>query len=128
MDSELIGCIIGTMGISQLPLSFSMWMQEARYLEYYSDTLGLSEVDLSKVIGVLDGRLVWGGSDFGAAVDARSVILINAHVLTAEVGGVGTWLDLNERIRLVDEVLTYREEAFGSPDDWCICCPWRFSK
>ena len=104
-----------------------MSIREARYLQYHSDTLGLSVVDLSKVVGVSDGRLVWGGSDFGASVDAGSVGLMNAHVLTAEVGGVGTWLDLNERIRSVDEVLTYREEAFGSPNKRCICCSWRFS-
>ena len=123
MDSELIGCIVGTMQIDRLQSSrVDMSIREARYLRYFSSTHGMSQVDLSKVVGVLDGRLVWGGSDFGAGVDAGSVGLMNAHVLTAEIGGVRAWIDLNERIRQVDEVLTYREEGFGSPGEGCMCC------
>ena len=129
MDRELIGYVVGTMQIDRLELSrVDMSLRDARYLQYFSYELGLSEVDLSKVIGVSGGRLVFGGSDFGTAVDAGRVRLVNGHTLTAEIGGVEAWIDLNERIRSVDEVLKYREEGYGSADEQCICCSWRYSK
>ncbi|KAA8910251.1 hypothetical protein FN846DRAFT_553197 [Sphaerosporella brunnea] len=115
--------------VDRLELSrIDMSLREQRYLQYFSDELGLSEVDLSKVIGVSGGRLVFGGSDFGTAVDAGSVRLVNGHTLTAKIGGAEAWIDLNERIRSVDEVLRYREGGYGGVDERCICCSWRFSK
>jgi len=115
------------MRIYRLELNrFEMSLRERRYLQYFSCRLGLSEIDLSKVIGVSGGSLVFGGKEFGAMVDAGSVLLVNDHMLTAKIGGVKTWLDLNGRIRTVDEVLRYSEEGYGSADEGCICCSWRF--
>lgn len=100
-----------------------MSIRDARYLQYFSDCLGLSEVDLSEVIGVSDeGQLLFGGSGFKDAVDAGSVMLINGHTLSARIGGILRALDLNERIQTVDEVLKYSEEGYGEMQGRCFCC------
>ncbi|KAF8157168.1 hypothetical protein B0H34DRAFT_808438 [Crassisporium funariophilum] len=111
--------------IERLELSrIDMSMRDKRYLQYFSDVKGLSEIDLSEVVGISDRKLVFGGRNFGSQVDKGSVMLINGHTLQAKVRGVETTLDLNKRIRSVDEVLKYSEAGYGVPGEICFCCSW----
>ncbi|KAK6359821.1 hypothetical protein TWF696_000956 [Orbilia brochopaga] len=114
--------------IDRLELSrIDMSLRDGRYLQYFSDDIGLTEVDLFPIIGVDDGNLVFGRSGLETEVDAGSVRLVNGHTLQAKIGGVTKYLDLNRNIRTEDEVLTYRADGYpGAADDLCICC--RFSR
>ncbi|KAF3923399.1 hypothetical protein ABW21_db0205889 [Orbilia brochopaga] len=110
--------------IDRLELSrVDMALRDGRYLQYFSDDVGLSEVDLFPVIGVYDGNLVFGRSGLETQVDTGSVRLINGHTLQTKIGGATRWLDLNRNIRIEDEVLTYRANGYpGAEDELCICC------
>jgi hypothetical protein len=95
-------------------------IRDARYLQHVSADGRLSEVDLWKVIGISDeGHLVFGGSGFWSAVDARSMMLVNGHTLLARIDGILRGLDLNERIQSVDGVLKYTEKECPAG---CLCC------
>ncbi|KAJ6260615.1 hypothetical protein Dda_4841 [Drechslerella dactyloides] len=114
--------------IDRLELSrIDMALRDGRYLQYFSDEIGLTEVDLYPIVGVRDGNLVFGRSGLETGVDAGSVGLTNGHTLHAKIAGVTRYLDLNRNIRTEDEVLTYRADGYpGAADEFCICC--RFAR
>jgi len=88
-----------------------MSLRDGRWLQYFSDDLGLSELDLSRYIGNDDGKLVWGSTDFHLTTSRAQ--LINGHVLAARVYRtdghtlVDSWINLDTYIHCDDEVLVY---------------------
>ncbi|KAF8244606.1 hypothetical protein K440DRAFT_609181 [Wilcoxina mikolae CBS 423.85] len=117
---------VGSRQMTSLYMSrVDMSLRDGRWLRYFSDDLGLSELDLSKWIGNDDGKLVWDSSGFHSS--AVKVMLVNGHVLIAKMyrsdGStlVKSSLNLDLRIHCDDEVLVYdAERALLGEMTW----PW----
>jgi hypothetical protein len=106
-----------------------MSLRDGRYLQYYSDKLGLSEVDLSEHIGNINGtlppiqppslylpcagKLAWDAKYFHTT--AVKTMLVNGHVLIATMYSLDgqtlqkSGLDLDTRIHCEEEILVYDE-------------------
>ena len=137
-----------TRQITSLYMSkIDMSLRDGRWLQYFSDDLGLSELDLSRYIGnddgewlhklfdalvplttfinMLLGQLVWGSTNFHLTT-ARAQ-LINGHVLAARVYRadsltlVDSWINLDTYIHCDDEVSAYDPDRVKLGD---IIWPW----